>query len=194
MGRDERDETVAELVQPEPEKIEGRRSNASRQNIHHQAPKILAKGKGPPPPPKNPRGAAHWNYGRNLTRGWAGTPGPVGDPRSRAAKLARRIQREELVPQYGEPDGVGLETLMFEVAAYRALARLTLFRIGLDKDATSRNATRLSRMAAAKEQELAKISGLRKPWQPTSGLELAASLEAERAKDRKKTPEDRRPR
>jgi hypothetical protein len=49
-------------------------------------------------------------------------------------------------------------------------------------------------MASAREQELAKISGLKKPWQPVSGLELAATAEAEeKAKGQKKTPEDRGP-
>jgi hypothetical protein len=134
MGHDGGDETMAEPVQPELEKIDvPRRSESARPNIHDQVPKILAKGKGPPLPPKNPRGREHWNFGRKLSRGWKGTPGPVGDPRSKAHKLALRIQREELIPQYGQPEGVGLETLMFEVAAYRALARLTLFRIGLVK-------------------------------------------------------------
>jgi hypothetical protein len=160
------------MIEPDPDETDRRRFNAVRQTTRTHEPNFSKKGKGAPPPPLNPTGAAHWNYGRTLKRGWAGSYGPAGDPRSKLAKLIRRIEEEELIPLYGRPAELGAQTLLREVATWRGMARAMLNEIGLSKDASVRKAAGMSRMASSKEAELRTLMGKVKPWEPTRGADL----------------------
>jgi hypothetical protein len=106
--------------------------------------------------------------------------------RSKLYKLALRIEREELIPQYGVPEPVGAAGLVREVACWKALARATLQTIGVDPASTPRKAAGMSKMAAAKESELTRLVGKVKAWQPASGQELLDWAERMKAGDTKK--------
>jgi hypothetical protein len=190
----EGDEIVAGSVQPESENIDGRRSESSRQVTPESVPKILGKGQGAPRPPKRSPDSPHWNLGRTFRKPWAGGWGPLGDPRSKLYKLALRIEATELEPVYGRVDDVGVQNLMRECSQWKALARMMLSRIGIDKEATVRKASGMSRMGSSKEAELARLVGRRKPWEPQSGLELAAYQAAEEAKKKNTNTPSRRTR
>ena len=173
---------MADPVQPEPKKINRPGFKSGEFEPHPSGLKFSKKGRGAPPPPTNPTGKAHWNTGRTFKRDWRGGWGPIADPRSKLSKLVLRIESTELVPVYGRADDVGVRALMRETAQWKALARMTLSRIGVDKEATVRKASGMSRMASSKEAELSRLVGRVKEWRPTSGAELAALAAAERTK------------
>jgi hypothetical protein len=137
-------------------------------------PKKMGKGHGASNLPKTLPGARHPNYGKKFPAGWKGSLGPLGDPRSRVAKLVLKIERTELIPIYGVPQDIGVAGVMRETAQWRALARTTLMNIGIDKSATARKAAGLSRMATSKESELRQLVGKVTAWSPTSGRDIMA--------------------
>jgi hypothetical protein len=117
-------------------------------------------------------GPDHPGFGRKFPTGWSGTWGPIGDPRSKLFKLALKIERQELIPQYGRPDQIGAQGLMREAACWKALARMTLSTIGVNAASTPRKAASMTKMAKAIEGDLARLIGKVKSWQPASGQEL----------------------
>jgi hypothetical protein len=128
----------------------------------------------------HPGGPGHPKYGKKSPTSWRGGWGPLGDPRSKLSKLVRRIEAEELRPLYPQAGSVGAGGLLREVAEWKALSRMYLETIGIDKGSTPRKAASATKVAMSKEAELARLIGKVTEWRPTSGAELM--LLAERMK------------
>jgi hypothetical protein len=96
--------------------------------------------------------------GHGSATGWAGTWGPMGDGRSKLARLARRIERE-LLEVYVAATPLAAR-LVRAAARLSAMSEMTLLGVGQDAKCTRRGASALS---AAAEKQLARLEKIAKP-------------------------------
>jgi hypothetical protein len=154
---------------------EPRRTKAEPTLPRTSSPNFLPNHQGSPSrwPRGHPAGAAHPNTGRTFGKAWKGGWGVLGDPRSKIAKLARKIERTELAGLYNVEENPEARELLKEACEWRAIERMERSRLG-EPGASTRKASSASRVAAAKIVQLERL-GVRVDAlnrRPTSGAEL----------------------
>jgi hypothetical protein len=162
--------------------IDPRRFNAVRQTTSTRAPEILEPALGPRRRYEQPKGKHSPNFGKSLRRGWAGSWGPLKDPRSKLAKHVKKIEAQ-LASEFDVSGRPEAESLLHQVAVWRGLEDMTLSEMGSASWATPRKAAGHARVAGQKLQALERLNIRRsEPQGIRSGAALAALWAARKAK------------